>query len=210
MKNQKLACFVGFVIFLPFYIIFKPNKIIGLDFFLLLLLCLIIYMAIFKYLYLIKNAFWLGCSERKTVVVGTIFFLTVIPICNVIKTGSFVPISNISIQILFNTLVEELVFRVFLLGILIEEIPLSQIKIKKRLSFYFAEDKRDIVKIVMMILAISIIFSDLHLDWVFLNSKLLLIRITGGLVFGFLFVLTNKKIYAPWLIHCLNNLYVSG
>ena len=206
MKNRKWVCFVVFVIFLPFYIIFKPNEIIGVDFFLLLLLCLIIYMAIFKCLYLIKNAFLLRGDERKAVVMGTIVFLTVLPLCKVIKTGSFDPISNISIQILFNTFVEELVFRVFLLGILIEEISLSH---KKPLPFYFAEDKRDIVKIFMMILLISFIFSNFHLDWVLLDPKLFLIRIVGGLVFGFLFVLTNKKIYAPWLIHCVNNLYVS-
>lgn len=208
MKNQKWVCFVVFVIFLPFYIIFKPNEIIGVDFFLLLLLCLIIYMAIFKCLYLIKNAFLLGDDEKKTVIMGTVLFLTVFLISNAIKAENFALISNISIEILVRTLIEELVFRVFLLGILIEGIPFSH---KKPLPFYFAEDKRDIIKIVMYMLAISIIFSDLHPDWVLLDPNLLFIRIFQGFFFFVLpFVLTNKKIYAPWLIHYVNNLYVSG
>ena len=206
--ERQTVCFVVFVIFLLFYRIFKPNKIIGVDFYLLLFLCLIFYMVIFKYLHLIKNTFSLDSNERKTVVIGTIvcFFLSLIRIA--IKGGSISPIFNISFEILFQTFVEELVFRVFLLGVLIEKIPLSHLK---PLPFYFAENKKDRIKMVIFLIAISILFSAFHLDWITTDTKLLLKLSVDA--FGYLalpFVLTNKKIYAPWLIHYVNNLYASG
>jgi hypothetical protein len=165
-------------------------------------------MAIFKYLHLIKNTFLLDSNERKTVVIGTIvwFFLFLIR-CSIIG-GNISLISNISFEILFQTLVEELVVRVFLLGILIEEINLSHLK---SLPFYFVENKKDIIKMVLFLIAISILFSDFHLDWRTKDTKLLITRSVDAFFYLALpFIVTNKKIYAPWLIHYVNNIYTSG
>lgn len=206
--ERQTVCFSIFVIFLLFYNhfvrIYKPSEVV---FFLLLFFCLIIYLTIFKYLYLIKNAFLLGDGERKPVVIGTIFWIAIFLIIGAMRKGSFAPISNISIDILFNTLVEELVFRAFLLGMLIEEIPLSEVKP----SLYFTENEKGIVKMFCGIIIISILFSLLHADWWYHEHLTrLFTHFLHSFIFSVVFVFTNKKIYAPWLIHYVNNVFYLG
>jgi len=208
---KKGVCFVGFTIFTLLYIICKPNEIIEIDFNLMLFLCLIVYLTIFKYLYLIKNAFMLRRDERRTVVIGTLLWFTFFIVLIATKTGNFTPISNISsnisIEILFQTFVEELIFRVVLLGILIEGIPLSKIK---PFPFYFTKHQKNMFIIIMATLATSILFSYLHSDWINLKINLFWRSFQALFFYSIPFIVTNKKIYAPWLIHYINNLYVYG
>ncbi len=211
MKDQReFVRLVVLVAFILLCIVLRLNNVIGVDFHVLLLLCLIAYLAIFRSFYLIKNAFLVRSDERKTVAIVTVFWLFLI-IIHIWREGGFASIFNFSTEILFSTLVEELVFRAVLLGMLIDGIPLQQIKQPKQLPVYFAEGKKDKIKVVASMLVASIIFSDLHLDWILLDPSRLLIRFVSGFVFFCLpFVLTNKKIYTPWLIHYINNVYAFG
>lgn len=192
-----------FIILLLIYVIFTPNKIIGVNFYLLLFLILIIYLTIFNRLYLIKNSFFIPKNERKPIIIGTIFFIIAISIGLYIKTGGFAPIIDISIYTLFQTFTEELIFRVFLLGVVIEKFHLVKFK---DTSFYWTEGQRNGLALIGIMFLISILFADFHKDWLFLPVNLLN-RSIIGFIFTTSFVLTNKKIYAPWIIHYINNMY---
>lgn len=63
---------------------------------------------------------------------------------------------------------------------------------------------------LVAVVAISVLFSDLHLDWLNLKMKLFWRSFNAVFFYSVPFVVTNKKIYAPWLIHYINNLYVYG
>jgi len=121
-----------------------------------------------------------------------------------IKTGGFEPITRISgdaAYTLFQTFTEELIFRVAILGLAIEGFYL-----KHGTFFYWTDGKKNSVILFLIMLAISVLFSNLHTDWL-IKSNLLVIRSFNGFIFTAAFVLTNKKIYAPWILHYVNNMY---
>lgn len=106
-------------------------------------------------------------------------------------------------DIFYQAFAEELEFRAFLLGLIVNRIPLRK---HKRLPFYLPQSMKTLAHLIGITVLIGIIFSDLHLDWVTDPSKLV-IRTLQGFVYGFAFLLTNKKIYAPGTIHYINNIY---
>lgn len=192
-----------FIIFLLIYVIFRPSKTIGINFYLLLFLILIIYLAIFNRLYLIKNSFFVRKDERKPIIMGTIIFIIAVTVGSYIQTGSYAPITKISMYTLFQTLTEELIFRVYLLGAVIEKFYLAKFK---DTLFYWTEGRRNGFALIGIMLLISILFAVFHLDWLFFTVNLLN-RSIVGFIFTAAFVLTNKKIYAPWIIHYINNMF---
>lgn len=194
-----------FIILISICILFQPNRIIGVDFFQLLLIISIIYLVIFKRLYLIKNSFLLGNNKGK-IIVGSAFFIVPMLISFSIKTGGFEPITRISedaVYTLFQTFTEELVFRVAILGLAIEGFYLKQFK---GTFFYWTDGKKNGVILFLIMLAISVLFSNLHKDWL-ITSNLLVLRSLHGFIYTAAFVLTNKKIYAPWILHYVNNMF---
>lgn len=202
IKKFKIDWILFFILFM-LYVIYTPNTIIGVDFQLLLFIFLIIYLKVFGRLYLINNSVLLQNDEKKNVIIGTLFFIAVIFISLSIKTGTFAPVFKISLYTLFQTLTEELVFRVFLLSVIIEDFRLTQFK---KYPFYWTEGKKNSFVLLVFMLLISILFADVHRDWLTSNLNLV-IRSVQGLVFPFAFVLTNKKVYAPWFIHYIINRY---
>lgn len=196
-KTNKYL-WITFVIFLFLYILFTPGIAINVGFNISLLLILMVYLLIFNRFYILKNTFLLQRDES----ISTMILIVLSFILFVVAAENFPP--EFSILILFQTLNEELVFRAFLLGILIEGIPLSK---KNGYPFYWTEDRQNMIHIVLYILLISVIFSNLHVDWLIHNQNLLW-RIIIGFILASAFVVTNKKIYAPWIVHYIYNVYV--
>jgi len=191
-KNNCLHVLIFIVIFV-IYVFISRNKIIGLDFQLILFSILIIFLVIIKRLGIIKDSFLVKSDEIKPVTIGTIFFVIVAIILS-LRDGNITLM--FSYETLFQTLTEELVFRVFLLGMFIKKINLIK---DKTLPLYMPEN--NIKDLFMWIVLISVFFAASHMDSNFDRHFIF------SLLYSLSFVLTNKKIYAPWLMHYINNLY---
>ena len=72
-------------------------------------------------------------------------------------------------------------------------------------QYYWTEGKKNSTKLLAIMLLISILFSNLHVVWVY-DPQDLITRSVRGMVYAFAFVLTNKKIYLPWILHYINNI----
>lgn len=189
-KNDLLHVLIFVAIFV-IYVLASRNNITGINFQLILFSILIIYLAIIKRLGIIKDSFSMKSYERKPVIIGTILFIIISIILSL--RGENIALM-FSFETLFQTFTEELVFRVFLLGTLIKKIDLTK---DKTLPLYFPEKNRGYLCVVL----ISAFFALSHMDSSFLRHFIF------SLLYSLSFVLTNKKIYAPWLMHFINNLY---
>lgn len=198
-ENKNKYLWLIFVVFLFVYIIYSPERLNGIVFHMLLLLLLVVYLMAFKRFSIIKNALLLQRDEISS----TVWFVTLFLLLYIINVKSTALITDISMDLLFQTLSEELVFRAFLVGILIEGIPLSKIN---TLPFFWADDRQNKIYIILYILLASVVFSNFHIDWLIENLNLIWRTIIGS-VFASAFVLTNKKIYAPWIVHYIYNTY---
>ncbi len=201
-----------FIIFYLIYIIlvygiFKFNKM-EIYFDILLILILIIYLFFVKRIDLLKNSF--NRDDGKSQFIVTMIFIIILLPLTAIKVGGFIPVNPIfSLDRLVQTLEEELVFRAFLLGVFIEQIPLLRFKslFKINLPIYIPDKEERWKNLIFSILLVSIIFSAYHLDWLVFKERLFF-RSVGGIFFALAFVLTNKKIYSPVVIHYMFNTYV--
>lgn len=201
-KNIKDAILLSIITWISFEITpiilllfnIRSNLIIVAS---VLIIILTICLAFFKRLYLIKNSLSLRNDELKI----TFFFIVMAILMGGIiflLKRNFAPTSFD--ELLFtgvNSLAEELYFRVAILGILIERFSFVKYKI------YWTKKGDNISVLIVFILFTSIFFALLHNEW----SKFV-IRSIHGILFSFLFIATNKKIYAPGLFHYIINLSV--
>lgn len=194
-KNDFLHGSIFIVIFL-IYLFFSRNEIIGFDFQLILFFILILYLVIIRRLCIIKDSFLLKNYEIKPAIVVTIFFVAVFIIISLLKGGNIALLTIFSYETLFQTFTEELVFRVFLLGVFIKKIPLIK---DKTLPIYIPEN--DTKNLCIWVVVVSVFFAILHMD------SNLFGHFIRSLLYSSAFVLANKKIYAPWFMHYINNLY---
>jgi membrane protease YdiL (CAAX protease family) len=187
--------FIFWVIFLAvyafFWFSFGSNKIADIYYYPLPLSVLVVYLTIFKMWHLIKNAFVLKADEKKTKTLFIALF-GIVFICAVFKIGLVFDIIISPKVGLIQSLSEEIIFRAFLLGLLLRYTP--KLKIKSW-HFYF-----------ISVMITSIIFSFLHIGDV--SAKTLLGRSFFGAIYGFSFVSTNRKIYVPWVLHWTSNILI--
>ena len=74
------------------------------------------------------------------------------------------------------------------------------------LPFYWTKNLGNVLLIVALTFVFGIIFSLSHTELLY-DFSYFYRRLSLGFALGLVFVFTNRKIYASWILHYVNNTY---
>ncbi len=211
LKSVLIQFVIGVAIIFPAifaYVNLKPKQISEVEFYSLLTIAIIVYTIIIKKFHLVLNSIITEKKEIKGVASASIFFISIYIFTSIFFKNEITPLLQIHPKVLFNAFSEEIIFRSFLLGFVLSYIILPGIDLERHryVPVYCPTNKEAQKKSIITIIILGLLFSDLHLDWIF-NPLKLLIRTYSGFVYGLTYFLTNRKIYAPTVIHYVNNVF---
>lgn len=136
---------------------------------------------------------------ESILIVITFFFLYIIASNKLTDIQTF--LSGLTWRMLLPIFGEELFFRIFIIGTLLYNVPLSR---ASSIKVYF--NKEDSLKIIKSLILSSFLFTLWHPKDFGLGS--IVHFIMSFFFYGLPFIATNKKIYPSLMIHYYNNIIV--
>lgn len=175
---------------------FQTPYFIFISYFILYIVIIVGFLYSFRHLDIIINTFKLNKTDVLRIFIVIAFFFVLFMVYNKPMNIQIFLNSFTVLQILA-TFSEELFFRVFIISILLYNLPEIKLSLSKG---YSRDELKGYMQLVGSVIFSSLLFALWH------KNEFEFHFITGLFLYGLSFIITNQKIYPSWLLHYYNNM----
>lgn len=169
---------------------------IFISYYILHIVVIVGFLYSFRHLDIIINAFKLNKNEILRIFIVIAFFFGLFMAYNK-QINIQIFLNSFTVLMLLVTFSEELFFRVFIISILLNNLPEIKLSLPKG---YSKVNLKGYMQLVGSVIFSSLLFALWH------KTKFEFHFITGLFLYGLSFIITNRKIYPSWLLHYYNNM----